>query len=520
MAPESTTPPPSVAGRTLLREKYYAIATAAILLAGIFLRVNRFMFNRSLWLDEAALALNIIERTPTQLVGPLSYGQAAPVGFLILVKQLTMVLGLHESVLRLIPLLSAIASLPLFHRLARKVLPARAAVAAFVVFAVSDTLGDYSAQFKQYSSDVLITLGLLLLAIWFWEAPASRKRYAVLAAAGTIAVWFSHPAAIVLAGIGVSLFLLSAQHRLPKGALPPLGLAACWLASFAVTFLLSLRSILQTQSLLGFWDYRGGFLPMPPTAVSEIEDSIGILTRAFENPLGFALYSGVALLFAVGVGDAVREGGVRLFLVSPLVVTVGLSGLRLYPFADRLLLFAVPLMLVLLLMGMVRLFEALPMRSSGDRILAAAVFGVIMFQPVRNGLARGLRPRELEEMRPLIQRLQVGYREGDVVAVYYAAQFAYEYYSRLVGFSQSTPVVIRPHGDEPGEYQDEVEQLRGHRRVWVVFSHKGSGPWGAEEPIILGYLNRMGQQERKFEETGASLYLYNLETFPTRPPPG
>ena len=207
-------------------------------------------------------------------------------------------------------------------------------------------------------------------------------------------------------------------------------------------------------------------------------------------------------------------------LVSPLVVAAVLSGFRLYPFAGRLLLFAVPLMVVVSLIGMVRLFEAIPMRSTADRILAAAVFGFILFQPFRTGLARGLRPRELEEMRPLIHRLREGYREGDVVAVYYAAQYGYEYYSSVSGLSHAPAVIIKPHGDEPGEYQDEVEQLRRYMRVWVVFSHKMSGPWGAEEPIILGYLDRIGHQEERFEETGASLYLYNLEAFPTPPPPG
>jgi hypothetical protein len=47
-----------------------------------------------------------------------------------------------------------------------------------------------------------------------------------------------------------------------------------------------------------------------------------------------------------------------------------------------------------------------------------------------------------------------------------------------------------------------------------------AGPRGAEEPIIVGCLNRYGQQTRKFEETGASLYLYDLRAEPSGAAPG
>ena len=46
---------------------------------GVALRLIRFLHNRALWGDEAALALNLIHRSPRELFEPLDFDQASPV---------------------------------------------------------------------------------------------------------------------------------------------------------------------------------------------------------------------------------------------------------------------------------------------------------------------------------------------------------------------------------------------------------------------------------------------------------
>src|SRR5207244_11823416 len=60
---------------------------------------------RSLWLDEALLALNIVRRPLSGMFRPLDYNQGAPVGFLLLEKLVTHAFGNGELSLRLIPLI-------------------------------------------------------------------------------------------------------------------------------------------------------------------------------------------------------------------------------------------------------------------------------------------------------------------------------------------------------------------------------------------------------------------------------
>ena len=52
----------------------------AILASGAFLRVVWYFDRGSLWLDEAFLALNVVHRSPPELLEKLSFGQGAPLG--------------------------------------------------------------------------------------------------------------------------------------------------------------------------------------------------------------------------------------------------------------------------------------------------------------------------------------------------------------------------------------------------------------------------------------------------------
>src|SRR5216684_7540728 len=81
---------------------------------GILFRLRQYLFDRSLWLDEADLVLNVIHRSPSELLKPLDYHQGAPLGFLMLEKSAVLGFGNDEMALRLVPFLSGILALILF----------------------------------------------------------------------------------------------------------------------------------------------------------------------------------------------------------------------------------------------------------------------------------------------------------------------------------------------------------------------------------------------------------------------
>ena len=89
---------------------------------GMLLRLRQFLFDRSLWLDETFVALNIIHRSPAELLKPLDYNQGAPIGFLFLEKLATVSLGSSEMALRLLPFACGIVSIFLFKAVADRFL--------------------------------------------------------------------------------------------------------------------------------------------------------------------------------------------------------------------------------------------------------------------------------------------------------------------------------------------------------------------------------------------------------------
>lgn len=49
-----------------------------LIVLGIILRLVQYLYNRSIWLDESFIALNIMNRSFLELLKPLDFGQAAP----------------------------------------------------------------------------------------------------------------------------------------------------------------------------------------------------------------------------------------------------------------------------------------------------------------------------------------------------------------------------------------------------------------------------------------------------------
>ena len=101
--------------KTLFIVVSYQRLSFIIICFGILVRLVQYLFNRSLWADEAVLALNIVNRSYLELLEPLDYEQGAPIGFLILEKLAVQLFGDNEYALRLVPLLSSIICFFLFY---------------------------------------------------------------------------------------------------------------------------------------------------------------------------------------------------------------------------------------------------------------------------------------------------------------------------------------------------------------------------------------------------------------------
>jgi len=142
---------------------------------GAALRLRAYLVDRSLWRDEAALTYNLLHRGALGFNKPLDFQQGTPPGFFLLEKAVIAVAGSSEEALRALPLFAGVAVLAVALVLARRHLEPTVGLVALALCAVSPGLTYYSNEVKQYSTDVLLAL-LVMLAASSADSVVPRRR--------------------------------------------------------------------------------------------------------------------------------------------------------------------------------------------------------------------------------------------------------------------------------------------------------------------------------------------------------
>jgi hypothetical protein len=482
-------------------------AFVALVVLGLALRAAALTGGRDLWIDEAMLALNLVGRSPGQLLVPLDWNQGAPVGFLLLAKLAVEALGPTEFALRLVPFLGSVVGLVAFAWVAPRLLPRPAAALAVGLCAVSPFLISYAVECKQYSTDAALAAGLLAMSAGLLSGADGFRRWAVLAAAGAAAVWVSHPAAFVLGGIGAALLAEAVWNRDGKRFWAAAATATCWLVSFGVSYVLCLRQLGSNQYLLDYW--AGHFLPLPPTSVGDLAWLADHFFAFFHFPGGLGgteIRAGgiAAVLFLVGAWGFARDRWpVAVALVLPAVLALLASGVHKYPFSGRLLLFLVPLALLVVARGAWMVGSAL---RPSQPAAAALLTGVLAAAPVLETVQELREPTRYEQLTEVLAEVRADWQPGDRVYVYYGAAPAFAFYSREQGFPPGAVVRGSELRGSRTAYRDELAKLKGHPRVWLVFSHRHAD----EEGLIRAYAEAMGECKREVRAAGAAAYLFDL----------
>ncbi|HEX7960698.1 MAG TPA: glycosyltransferase family 39 protein [Terriglobales bacterium] len=480
-----------------------AVISLSLLFIGVVLRVIQYLHHRSLWFDEAMLAVNLLNRSYAQLLQPLDYNQGAPLGFLFLERLIGTHLGFGEYALRLVPLIAGICSLYLFYRLAQLLLPPRAVWIALGLAAVCPHLIYYSSELKQYSSDVLVATALALLLFNFVSRPPEVRNTALLALAGGIAIWIAHPAVIVLAGMGgavlVSAFLRRDWRRLTAFLIA----VAIWSASFAGFYLISIREVAKNNFFYLYW--AGAFMPHDLTSIATWKWLFQHLLSMFRNPGGAFAEPAIICFFIGSFVTFCREREKLWMLLSPVFIALVLSYLGKYPFEGRLLLFLTPTFFLLIAAGVNYLLED---RRRSVVIVGYALLVLIAAQPIARSTKYlfGRKSGQEEEIRPVLQTVKAQSQPGDVCYIYHWGRFQYWYYSAVYHLGCENVLIGTPHIDTPEDYKTELNTLRGQPRVWLVFSHNQR----EEEDFITTYAMKIGRRLSEYKDYKASAYLFDF----------
>jgi hypothetical protein len=491
----------------MARHGWLSRLAVVVIAVGALIRIEQFLSRRSLWLDEALLANNIVERSFGRLLDPLSGDQGAPVLFLWLERAAVVIGGNNEYALRAVPLAAGIALLPAVYALGRRLRSPVTGLVAVTLTALSPALIRYSTEVKQYIVDAALVTVIMVLA----AASLDRRRALVpLAVVGVVAVWLSHPAALTLAGVGPVLLVTAMQRRDTRAVRALVLTGAAWVMSIGVVYLVSLRDLRDNDVLEAYW--RPGFPPRPAT-VDGVARWLWHAGESFLSDPGHFFASGVVVaLMAVGSVRIARteDGLAKLAIVlAPLVVTIGAALAHAYPFRGRLVMFVVPIVLVLVASAV----------EGGRAGLVALAALLVVTGPWWPNAARVIKtPPELVESRPVLQNVAEQLLTGDVVIVHDVAIGPASYYAPLLRLLIDARTVWLNGidcGAPPPPYLP-LDTIAG-KRAWLVFAYTLDARPDDEVDIVRDEMDRLGPRLATFEKEDASATLYGLDPAPSAP---
>jgi hypothetical protein len=415
--------------RVLADDARYRALQRAVVALGIALRLVEYLHNDSLWGDEAMLSLSIASRSFHQLLGPLGYGQVAPVPFLWGERLMVELLGVNEWALRLLPLIAGSALLVVVALVARRMLRPEEALVAVVLVAFSQTLIRYSAEVKPYAIDALVAVATAGAAAALLERMDSPGRWWRLAALGAGAIVMSLTSVFVCLGMGLALLVQALRER-RMGLFPRIGLLGlAWAALYALIYTTFYRSAASASYMRSFWE--GAFLiPGTPNLLARTRVAIGEVLWGIDPGtvlwgLGFVTLA-LILLGAIALwrrGQAVYA----ILLVVPGLAPFAASVVGIYPIATRLMLFVAPLSIMLAGVGMMVAGRSL--HRLAPRVPTRWVLALLLLPAVSTALAWALAHGRDQQMRPLVHSLRRRWQPDDAVYVFHRVIPAWLFYS-------------------------------------------------------------------------------------------
>ena len=315
-------------------ELVFCIGLWCVILIGVILRVIFAFINTGLWHDECALAINILDRDYLELLKPLRFLQIVPPLFLWLSKFFVSIVPINnvnwvDFAFRIIPLFSGIGTIIAFYFLLKNEFHNKFVILSGVlIIALSASLMNYSYEYKPYSSDVFVSI---LLILYFIKVNPKSYLKQILHSVGLFfVVMFSLPSAFIIVA-GMSSILLKNWKKFLCAIIP-------FLSCFAIYYFVYLKGILAFHGagMDRGWD---SYFINGTNFLNVILFYIRINLNLFIFPL-------ITLLFILfGIFYSWKRNKTLGIILSVIIAEVLVaSALRIYPIDPRTQLYLIPVL--------------------------------------------------------------------------------------------------------------------------------------------------------------------------------
>jgi uncharacterized membrane protein len=434
-----------------------------VLIAGTLIRLRQYLTFRSYWLDESFLVINLRDKSFGQLLGALDNNQVAPIGFLYIEKSMLELFGPLEWALRLFPFIAAVLSIYLVYNIANHLLNKILALAASFMFILPTGITYYASEVKQYSLDLFLTLLLITLYLNYYQQK-SKNNIFLLVVIGSLSVWFSNIAIIVLFSLGLTEAIKWLVNK--KISRIWLLVAGVWILSFSIYYLLFIHNHPNQAGMERYWARY--FVPVSADTLNWIWYSLKYyFSDAYS--LNFAVSHSwiIIVLIALGTLKFILKNRIdALVLVIPIITHLVLSALGLYPFVGRLILYQAPFYIILILAGLNSFSKIKPL----GQLAVLALFIHLEFKPITGSVSNFINPNYREHIKPVMAYINEESVPGDAIYVYAGSKVPFEVYQDK--FIKKDLKIIFGSKSVVDFKKFERQYLHLNGRTWLIFSHR------------------------------------------------
>lgn len=467
------------------------------MLLGVIISSVQFLYNRSIWLDEAMLSLNIISRSYAELLKPLDSMQVAPIGFLLVEKFFSTLIPNSEYGLRIFPLVCFWASIYLFHKIITILLKdSRAVFLAVLLFCLNTSLLYYSSETKQYIVDAFICL--LLYYILLKEYKTKNGQYILLALFGALGIFLSNTSIIIL--FTISFFLIAIQLKKQKINLRLAIPFITWAVVFCSYYFTFIHNHPSKNGMLAYWG--NSFMPLNIFELRFWDFCFYKTKMLFGSLLSFGVLGLLPFLFfMISLYQLIKRKQKKLLilLLLPTLLQLALSAFKLYPFDLRLILYQTAFYIIIITLGVMQVLELDIFKK--QKKLAICIF---LLLPLITGveLFRNY-PLKTEELKSSINFVQLHAQPSDTMYVYYGAIPAFNYYEKIGKITFKNPIVFgHAYRGSNQKYVNEIKNNKG--KLWVLFSHI----YDDESKYIITSLDSAYKKTLSYKTKDSEVYLY------------
>ena len=466
--------------------------TYFILFLGMLLWIVVYLQDRSLFLDEANLARNIVELNYADFFGPLQYEQYAPPLFLVVEKFCTQLFGQSTYALRLIPLIAGLLSIVLFFRLLQH-LKINWWLAAFLswIFCFTGIYLCYATEAKQYGIDLFFALFLVerALATRNNDQPRIFWQWALI---GSLSIWFSMPSVFILSGVGFFFLYLCYLKKDWKRLRNWIVVIGAWLLNFAIIYFGILRQEVDSSYLQNY--HTPYFYPLFPITSEALSQANHILSSIFHTYWGHTVITYIIGLpgLALGLIHLFRKRTpLFILLFIPVFACFVTSGLKQYSMLLRLCLFFLPILLLITGLGIQKLVQL-----DIGIIRWLALLLLLITAVSHDRIIHFKQDFEVEDPKSALIYLKEEWKPGDKLYLGKWAIPAYNYYS-----THHPGVLIEPFDTimPPLNQINEPDWLPG-QRIWLLYTHLVA----PEENAALQ--NELHTAQEKFQITDEKVF--------------